>query len=188
MKGETMSRKHLWVYVTASLALLGALVWAGLVAAAPGSEPADTPQSSPFTPTKTGDTNDGLCGTLDCSLREAISSGDSGDTVNIPTGVYTLTLGTELTIGTNLILNGAGSGDTIIQAAASSADATSRVFNITGGAVAISGVAVQNGNTTGDGGGISNFGTLTLTDSTVSGNTATFTVGGGIYTTLALQT
>ena len=140
----------------------------------------DTPQSSPFTVTKTGDTSDGFCGTLDCSLREAISSGDSGDTVNIPTGTYTLTLGTELTIDKNLTLNGAGSGDTIIQAATSPSVADFRVFNITGANVAISGVAVQNGNPSSDGGGIYNKGTMTLTNSTVSGNTANANFGGGI--------
>ena len=141
--------------------------------------PPDTPQTSPITVTKTGDTNDGLCGVSDCSLREAIASGDSGDAINIPLGVYTLSLGTELTIDQNLTLTGAGSGDTIIQAAASSADATSRVFNITGGTVAVSGVTVQNGNN-GDGGGILNSGTLNLTNSTVSNNTANVG-GGGIF-------
>ena len=144
--------------------------------------PPDSPQSSPFTVTKTGDTSDGFCGTLDCSLREAISSGDSGDTVNIPMGVYTLTQGTELTIGKSLTLNGSGSGDTIIQAATSSGAATSRVLNITGGTVAISGVTVQNGNPpAGSGGGIRNSGTLTLTNSTVSGNSSTSSSSGGIY-------
>ena len=106
----------------------------------------------------------------DCSFREAIAAANSGDTINIPIGTYTLTLGIELTIGTSLALNGAGSGDTIIQAATSSADATSRVFEITGGPVAISGVTVQNGNTDGSGGGIVNSDTLILTNSTVSGN------------------
>ena len=132
-----------------------------------------------LTVTKTGDTSDGLCN-ADCSLREAIAAALSGDKVAVPAGTYTLTLGTELTIAKNLTLNGAGSGDTIIQAATSSADATSRVFNITSGNVAISGVAIQNGrhgtlgSFSGSGGGIlqTSGGTLTLTNVTVSGNTA----------------
>ena len=99
-----------------------------------------------------------------------------------PGGIYTLTQGTELLINKSLTLNGAGAGDTIIQAAASSADATFRVFNMTGSGnnVAISGVAVQNGNTAADGAGIRNRGTLTLTDSTISGNSAG-SGAGGIY-------
>ena len=130
--------------------------------------------------TKPDDTNDGTCD-QDCSLREAIAVADSGDTIIIPIGTYTLTLGAELAIGTNLTLNGAGSGDTIIQAAASSADATTRVFNITGGVVAIAGATIRHGRDSGFGGGIFNAGgtltlTLTLTNSTLSGNTAS---GGG---------
>ena len=138
-----------------------------------------TAQGATLTVTKTADTDDGVCD-VDCSLREAIATAMSGDTINIPTGTYTLILGTELTINTNLTLNGAGPGDTIIQAATSSADATSRVLNITGGTIAISGVTVQNGNTSDGGGGIYNTGTLTLTNSTVSGNTPGLGGGGGI--------
>ena len=139
---------------------------------------AGTAQGASLDVTKTADTNDGVCD-ADCSLREAITAASSGDTINISTGEYTLTLGTELVIAVDLTLNGAGSGDTIIQAAILSADATSRVFNITSGTVAISGVAVLNGYTTADGGGILNSGTLTLTESTVSSNSAQDS-GGGI--------
>ena len=148
--------------------------------------PVDTSQTSPFTVNKTGDTSDGTCGVADCSLREAISSGDSGDTVNVPMGTYTLTQGTELLIDKSLTLNGAGSGDTIIQAAASSADATSRVLGVTSGSVvAISDVTIQNGNdlsvppNVSGGSGILNLGTLTLTSSAVRGNSAAS--GGGIH-------
>ena len=143
---------------------------------------AGTAQGASLDVTKTADTDDGVCD-VDCSLREALAVAIAGDTINVPIGTYTLTLGTELTIGVDLTLNGAGSGDTIVQAAISSADATSRVFNITGGTVAFSGVTVQNGNTSGDrfGGGIFNQGgTLTLTSSTVSSNTAGDD-GGGIH-------
>ena len=137
------------------------------------------PQSSPFTMTKTGDTNDGFCGALDCSLREAIASGDSGDSITVPAGTYTLTLGTELVINKNLTLTGAGSGDTIIQAAATPGTATSRVFNITAGSVAISGVTIRHGKLNGNGAGINNSGTLTVTSSTVGNNVGT--EGGGIF-------
>ncbi len=156
--------------------LLGAHVDIGAFEA----EPPDTPQTSPFNVTKTGDSSDGLCGVGDCSLREAIASGDSGDAINIPLGVYTLTQGSELTISQNLTLTGAGSGDTIIQAAASSADATFRVFTISGGnSPTISNVTIRQGFTGTNGGGIRNLGTLTLNNSTVSGNTAGGSGGSG---------
>ena len=135
--------------------------------------------------TRTADTSDGSCNS-DCSLREAISSGDSGDAINIPMGVYTLTQGTELLIDKSLTFNGAGRDTTIIEAAASSADATSRVFNITSGNdVAISDVTIKHGKASGGfpantGGGILNRGTLSLNNGNVSSNTATNS-GGGIY-------
>ena len=147
-------------------------------------------------------TTDGGAG----SLRQAIADAAPGDTIDFPAGTYTLTTGAELVIDKNLTLNGAGAGSTIIEAATSSAAATSRIFNITGGAVAIADVTVRNGritaglggginnlgtltvtnsivsgNTAGGGGGIINLGTLTLTNSRVSGNTASDGDGGGIY-------
>ena len=157
--------------------LQGAHVDIGAYEAAP---PPDPPQTSPITVTKTGDTNDGFCGVADCSLREAIGSGDSGDSIIIPMGTYTLTLGTELVIDKSLTLTGVDSGDTIIQAAASSADATSRVFNITGGTIAISDVTIRNGKiSASDDGGIRNLATVTLTNSTVTNNTVAGGSGGG---------
>ena len=164
---SAVTKKFMFLLGVLSLIVLSTLwVWAG------------TAQGASIDVTKTDDTNDGVCD-ADCSLREAITAASSGDTINISIGEYTLTLGTELVIAVDLTLNGAGSGDTIIQAAISSADATSRVFNITSGTVAISGVAVQNGHTTADGGGILNSGTLTLTNSIVSSSSAQDS-GGGI--------
>ena len=138
-----------------------------------------TPQTSPITVTKTGDTNDGVCGVVDCSLREAIASGDSGEAITIPARTYTLTLGSELAIDKNLALSGAGAANTIIQAAQNPGGVTHRVFNLTSGSVSISGVTIQNGTAAFEGGGILNSGTLTLNNGTVSGNTATGR-GGGI--------
>ena len=131
---------------------------------------------------KTGD-SDGECIPTDCSLREAIKAAASGEMIAVPKGIYTLTLGSELFIGKSLTLNGAGSGDTIIQAAASSGDATHRVFTVqTGNMVTISGVMVRNGKSDGvGGGGILNYGDLTLTDSAVTDNTAVNGQGGGIF-------
>jgi predicted outer membrane repeat protein len=77
---------------------------------------------------------------------------------------------------------GAGQTNTIIDG-----NATDRVFEIQPGVIAeISGVTIQNGNSTssfaGSGGGglVVDHGTLTLTNSTVSGNTTSHAHGGGI--------
>ena len=131
-----------------------------------------------LTVTKTGDTNDGVCD-ADCSLREAIVVATSGDNIVVPAGTYTLTRGSELTINTSLTLTGNGANVTIIQAATSSADATHRVFFITGdnSTVTISSVTIRHGKAI-EIGGILNASTLTLTNSTVIGNTAD--VAGGI--------
>ena len=97
-----------------------------------------------ITVTKTGDT-DTTCIATDCSPREAIKAAQSGDKIVLSPGIYTLTLGRALSIAKSLTLEGAGSGHAIIQAAVSSADATSRVFEI-GGNVNISGVTIRHGN------------------------------------------
>ena len=131
----------------------------------------DTPQSGTLTVTKTGDTDDGFCGLLDCSLREAIGSGDSGDSITFAvTGTITL-VGSQLVIDKSLRIDGPGSGDLSI-----SGNNVSRVFQISKGNVSISGLTIRDGNISGNsGGGIHNSSTLTLTNSTISANTA----GGG---------
>ena len=138
--------------------------------------------------TKTADTNDGSCSATDCSLREAIAAAnaDSSSTVTIPAGTYTLTAG-ELGVSAYMTITGAGASSTIIDA-----NKASRVLHIgrqptvpgnVGAPVVatISGVTIRNGTTTGDGGGIlmDNNGTLTVSNSTISGNSAAN--GGGIY-------
>ena len=105
------------------------------------------------------------------------------DTIEIPAGTYTLTLLLDLTIDKSLSLEGAGSGDTIIQAAAGEGIADFRVLKITGDSrpnVAISNVTIRHGGGR-DGGGISNSGgTLTISGSTISGNSVG-NDGGGIW-------
>ena len=142
-------------------------------------------------------TDDELNADGDCSLREAIqaantdaavddcAAGDGDDIIDLPAGTYNLAIAGagedanatgDLDIATNVTINGASASTTIIDGAD-----LDRVFHIVSGTVGISGVTVQNGNegATG-GGGIYNYvGTLTLTDSAVSSNTATW--GGGIY-------
>ncbi len=100
----------------------------------------------------------------------------------------TITLGgLELEIFDNLDIQGLGEDFLTIDA-----DELSRVFNIWGSEteVELAGLTITGGSTSGEGGGIRNNGTLTLTDSMVSGNSTTVSYGdgGGIcnYGTLTL--
>ncbi len=157
-----------------------------------------------FVVTKTADTADGTCD-ADCSLREAIIAANAAagnDTITVPAGTYTLTIaGTgedaaatgDLDLTSNITINGAGTGSTIIQAGTLGVggppNGIDRVFHITGAfTVNISGVTVRNGNTPAwnSGGGIYQHGgsTLTITNSAFSSNSAYY--GGGIQTYGAL--
>ncbi len=125
-------------------------------------------------------TNDAGAG----SLRDAISKANSlagADVINFTGSIFkdaipdqiTLTSG-QLSISSDITITGTGASKLSI-----SGNNASRVFEIASGNVAISGLLITQGNASGNsGGGISNSGTLTLKNSTVSGNTARF--GGGI--------
>ena len=148
-------------------------------------------------PSDVGDANpgNGICETASgngvCTLRAAIQetnflAGD--DTIILPPTIYLLTQVDELTITDNLTITGGGASTTIIDG--------NKLFRLDRGVltirssvpiVNISGVTVRNGTATSDssgktfwGGGIFNSGTLTLTNSVVSGN-ASADNGGGIY-------
>ena len=146
-----------------------------------------------------------------CSLREAVTNINSsstthsdcapsgaygtGDTITVPAGTYTITIagaGEELNatgdydILKSVAIVGAGSSSTFINGGG-----LDRVFHIdpvgqgfgTVVSVSIAGVTITGGLATGVyGGGIHNFGTLTVTNSIITGNTATGSVyGGGIF-------
>src|SRR5258708_4703473 len=135
-----------------------------------------------------------------CSLREAVANanndaqtypdcpaGSGTDTITFAAN-YTITLVQPLIITSAIIINGNGTGNTIIQANANPLTATYRVFDISStGNLALNDLTVRNGQCLGscdissnDGGGIyNNFGLLTLTNSTVSSNYAGGS-GGGI--------
>jgi hypothetical protein len=145
-------------------------------------------------------TNDSGAGSLRAAVITANSTADN-DTIEfaIPAsdpnctagGVCTITLtsgelvvNSASTAGTLTITNTTGASNLLI-----SGNNTSRVFFVdSGGNLTINGVTITYGNGTGTtnssfnnvGGGIANFGgTMTLTNSTVSGNTANN--GGGIF-------
>jgi CSLREA domain-containing protein len=161
-----------------------ALVFMSVLAGSPG-----TVEAATLVVDSTADANDdipgdGLCATSgsQCTLRAAIEEANAlggDDAVTLPSGTYTLSLGSELAISSNLTLTGAGADITTIQAAATSGSAYARVINITGGTVTISGVTIRHGNLADHGAGIQNAGTLTVTDSTFSENHATNSRHGG---------
>ncbi|AFZ51180.1 Cadherin domain-containing protein [Dactylococcopsis salina PCC 8305] len=136
------------------------------------------------------DENDGLEAGDGISLRDAIESIAPGGTITFADGINTITLDEtleELVIDKGLTIDGDfdddGSPDVTVERA-SDATVDFRIFNIDDGdnanevTVTLDGLTVSGGNVSGDGGGIFNDEDLTLTNSTVSGNSAQF--GGGI--------
>lgn len=147
---------------------------------------------------------DGVCSDINdfCSLRAAIEESNAlagPDIINLPVGTFTLSLGSQLLITSEIVINGADTESTIIQANESHNTATYRVFEISPlGTATISNVKVRNGVCAGAcenipiyGGGLFNAGTLILNHVNISDNIATTygSVGGGIYNggTLTIQ-
>jgi hypothetical protein len=138
----------------------------------------------------------GTC-TLRAAIMQANRTSGAGSTIRLPAGLYGLTIPasgadgeengdlnlTTPALGTSpqITINGAGASTTIIDA-----NTLDRVFNISGNrSVTISGVTIRNGYLTGtDGGGIFNYGALTLNNCTITGNRSFD--GGGIFTAYSL--
>ena len=156
--------------------------------------------AGPITVTSTLDQlgNDGMC-----TLREAIIAANSGkpsgskaneclpvsgsNVIQLQPITYNLTRtdnGNEdsastgdLDIRSNIIIQVNGVGQATIQAQ----NFHDRVFQVISGTVSISNVLIQGGNLpSGNGGAIGNWGTLTLNNSYLTGNT-TPAQGGGLY-------
>ena len=115
-----------------------------------GAAEADqAPAGADFVVTTTDDHNDGVAGTVDCTLREAIIAANAGADANTitfasnVTGVITLRLG-ELAITNDVTIVGPGA-----MVLAVNGNRSSRVFNLSGGTVFISGLAITNGHVTG---------------------------------------
>jgi hypothetical protein len=132
------------------------------------------------------DTGDGAanaanCPGSGCRLRDALAkaSGDATiDTIDFSvTTPATITLtSSQLEVNANVTISGPGANLLTVDA-----NHNSRVFYIDSGkTVTISGLTITNGSFNGNGGGIYNdHATLTVTNSTLSGNSATNLVGGG---------
>jgi uncharacterized repeat protein (TIGR01451 family) len=124
------------------------------------------------------------------SLRQAIADVCDGATItfDMTQVVSPIALtSAELAINKNLTIQGPGASLLTVQRSTAVSTPDFRIFDITSGTVAISGLTVSNGNVANEGGGIFNGGTLTLTNVTVSGNQITATGapfhGGGVAST-----
>jgi hypothetical protein len=151
------------------------------------------------------DTGDGVCHTSvnTCSLRAAIMQANHLTVpltrINVPAGIYTLTrpptatddessgnlnLTTPLVAAATVVISGAGAGTTVIDA-----NQIDGVMEIETGRIAtLRGLTLRNGKTPPlrSGGGIFNFGSLTLSECVIEGN-RTNDAGGGIANSGTLQ-
>jgi hypothetical protein len=117
------------------------------------------------------------------SLRADIAAAQSGDTIvfapSLNGQTITLTSGT-LSITKGMTIQGPGANLLTISGNHHSLTSGIQVFHVSAGAqpVVLSGLTISNG-VSGTGGGIFNYGTLTVSDCTIAGNIASD--GGGIY-------
>ena len=137
------------------------LLFLGLVGAFLAVEPT---RAASLTVTNNSDSGAG-------SLRQAIADANPGDTITFApqvSGTITLTSG-ELVVNKSVTITGPGAANLAI-----SGNNASRVVSITTSVnVTLSDMTIANGRvTSGDGGGIYNTGTLTLTNAVVYSNTA----------------
>jgi len=149
-----------------TLLLAAATIALVLMSVLAGSPP--TIEAATVTVISLGDTGAG-------TLRQAIVDANPGDTIDFSvTGTITLSSG-RLIVLENLTITGPGASSLTIYGNNSSGVILTAI-----GTVAISGLTLTNGNVgVGQGGGVENQGTLTLTDVVVSNNVAR--LGGGIF-------
>jgi hypothetical protein len=118
--------------------------------------------------------NNCLASTAACkTLGHAISLASSGDSVRVAAATYA----EHLTIPVNLTIIGANARTTIIDAKSRSSTVIG-IFS-PGLRVTLASLTIRGGSLGGSGGGVSNAGTLTIINCTISGNSSRF--GGGVY-------
>ena len=121
----------------------------------------------------------GTCPGADCTLRQAVATGASGDTINFSfLGNAVITLSSELVISKSLTISGPGATKLTIQRSTAAGTPAFRIFNNAGNFnVTFSGMTIANGVQNlpgGAGGGIYNdTGSVTLIDSVMVNNVAT---------------
>jgi CSLREA domain-containing protein len=144
----------------------------------PGLSPAHA--ATTITVNSSADPGDGICDATECTLREAIDAAATGDTIifspTLSGSTITLSSFGSLDIMNDLTIDGSNNAITI------SGDHSTQVFCVCPGAqLALKNLTVAEGDDISDiGGGIYNGGTLEVTNSTFSGNSAGDS-GGAIY-------
>jgi N-acetylneuraminic acid mutarotase len=136
--------------------------------------PTPTPTATPTAIIEVTNTNDSGPG----SLRQALADANDGDIIGFAvTGTIGLTSG-ELVVNHSITISGPGPENLAVNG-----NAMSRVFHIASGqTVTISGLTITNGHASDSGGGIYNdHAVLTLSNCVVTGNSAAFSIGGGIH-------
>lgn len=154
--------------------------------------------ATPFTVNSTTDevdtsAGDGYCLTASgaCSLRAAIQEANAfvgDDEITLPAGTYTLSLiGSgetraatgDLNVSSNITITGDGMSSTVIDG-----NGTDRIFYVSNGFLSLSSMELTNGNIADEGGAISSHGSdVELSSVNISGNSAEYNGGGGIYMT-----
>jgi Calx-beta domain len=131
----------------------------------------------------------GTCPGTTCTLRQAIATAASDDTINfsLPSGTTAITLtSAELLINKNVTISGPGANLLRVQRSAASGIPAFGIFDIeSSSSVSISGLTIANGSNQFGGSGIRSIsgGTLTIANCTISGNftSNSGTSGGGIW-------
>ncbi|MCS6804523.1 MAG: pectinesterase family protein, partial [Blastocatellia bacterium] len=174
MKGERRVTCYLNV-IGAAVALAALLMWPSVQAA-----------TNRFVATTGNDaSNDCSNSATPCrTIQHAIAQATAGDTIQVAAGTYM----ENVTVSKNVTIQGAGAGLTIVDG-----NASGRVFLFNGVTATLERLTITNGHAadsggplTGQGGGIRNQAShLTLTNCTVSGNSADL-FGGGIYNSSVL--
>ena len=135
------------------------------------------------------DPGDDICNVTECTLREAIALIAPDGTIDFDSSLSggTIHLASTLTLSIDVTIDGSAlaSQITISGDADNNGTGDVRVFYVTAGVTAtLNGLMITKGYTSGNGGGIYNSGTLTVTNSAFSGNNADW--GGGIANYSAL--
>jgi len=143
-----------------------------------------TQSGSPsFIVTTSDDHDDGVCGTIDCTLREAINAANvhsGADTITFDSSLSgaTITLGSTLpALSGDVKIDGSSLDSAVTISGNNSVQVMSTNYGVN---VTLNALTIANGETSVFGGGIDNFGALTVMDSTFLNNNASGD-GGGIY-------
>ncbi len=117
------------------------------------------------------------------SLRDAVANAPAGTTLGLPSSCHLITLTTgTIDITKNHTIKGPGATKLAV-----SGNRASTVFSVASGVTAtISKLTIENGNNS-SGGGIVNYGTLKVSKSTLSNNSALGAAGGGILNAGTLE-